>query len=75
MSEPGSERVKVVEAGVGGKTIGTYESEEEAREAVEERFGDSPAPALGRTAWKGEYRPGHGRYTLNLRPVDTEGGY
>lgn len=60
---------RVVEAGTGGKTIGKFDTRKEAREYVEDRFGTSPAPANGRTIWKGDYRTGHGRYILKLRKI------
>jgi len=73
MSEPSTsdtEQWQVVEAGTGGKTLGTFDTKEEARKYVENRFGESPAPATGRTVWKGEKRPGRSRYILRLREVD-----
>lgn len=62
---------EVVEAGTGGKKIGTFDTEAEAQEYVENRFGESPAPTVGRTIWKGENRPGRSRYTLKLRKLSS----
>lgn len=66
-----TEQWQVVEAGTGGKTLGTFDTEEGAREYVENRFGESPSPTVGRTVWKGEKRPGRSRYIIQLRKVHT----
>jgi hypothetical protein len=68
-SGDGTEEWQVVEAGTGGKTLGTFDTKAEAREYVEDRFGESPSPAVGRTVWKGEKRPGRSRYIIQLRKV------
>lgn len=72
MCEPSvsdTEQWQVVEAGTGGKMLGTFDTEAEAREYVENRFGESPSPTVGRTVWKGEKRPGRSRYIIQLRKV------
>lgn len=65
---------EVVEAGTGGKKIGTFETEDQARKYIEDRFGKSPSPANGRIIWKGKKRPGRSRYILKLRKALTDGG-
>jgi len=74
MSENDDPNWQLVEAGTGGKQMGTFETKDQAREYVEDRFGESPSPANGCLVWKGKKRPGRSRYILKLRKVLTDGG-